>query len=262
MESSTRTGVTVDGRLIASEIDIVFDGGAYVTLTPVVLSRGAIHALGPYRCDNVRITARAVATNTPPNGAFRGFGAPQVAVRLRDANGKDRRDAGNRSARAATNQHASRRRHHCNRSAIDAERRVRRSAERGDRTIELLRQEAKRCEVVQCADWKPQLTNAEGSGLSFFFHGAGFTGSGEAKMKAQAGVEITADGRARVLSGSTEIGQGTRTIFCQIVADELGVDFEQRRGRRRGYFARARQRAYGRFADDDGRGPSRSACSS
>src|SRR5205814_2828077 len=60
---------------------------------------------------------------------------------------------------------------------------------------------------------------------SFFFHGAGFTGSGEAKMKARAGVEITAEGRARVLSGSTEIGQGTQTIFCQIVADELGVDF-------------------------------------
>ena len=73
-----RTGVTSDGRLTASEIDIVLDGGAYVTLTPVVLSRGAIHALGPYRCDNVRIAARAVATNTPPNGAFRGFGAPQV----------------------------------------------------------------------------------------------------------------------------------------------------------------------------------------
>src|SRR6185503_16191632 len=74
-----RTGVKRDGRLTASEIDFVLDGGAYVTLTPVVLSRGAIHALGPYRCDNVRITARAVATSTPPNGAFRGFGAPQVA---------------------------------------------------------------------------------------------------------------------------------------------------------------------------------------
>src|SRR4051794_40519567 len=45
-----RTGVRRDGTLTASEIDIVMDGGAYVTLTPVVLSRGAIHALGPYRC--------------------------------------------------------------------------------------------------------------------------------------------------------------------------------------------------------------------
>src|SRR5262249_4649655 len=64
-------------------------------------------------------------------------------------------------------------------------------------------------------------------GLSFFFHGAGFTGGGEAKMKAQAGVEITPEGRPRILAGSTEIGQGTRTIFCQIVADELGVGFDE-----------------------------------
>src|SRR6476659_5922468 len=54
------------------------DGRAYCTLTPGVLSRGAIHAGGPYRCPNVRIRARATRTNTPPNGAFRGFGAPQV----------------------------------------------------------------------------------------------------------------------------------------------------------------------------------------
>ena len=54
------------------------DGGAYCTLTPVVLSRGALHAGGPYRCPNVRIRGRATRTNTPPNGAFRGFGAPQA----------------------------------------------------------------------------------------------------------------------------------------------------------------------------------------
>ena len=46
-------------------------------------------------------------------------------------------------------------------------------------------------------------------------------------MKAAAGVEITAEGRARVLAGSTEIGQGTQTIFCQIVAEELGIAFDQ-----------------------------------
>ena len=43
-----------------------------------MLSRGTLHAGGPYRCENVRITGRAMATNTPPNGAFRGFGAPQT----------------------------------------------------------------------------------------------------------------------------------------------------------------------------------------
>jgi CO/xanthine dehydrogenase Mo-binding subunit len=73
-----RTGVMNDGRIVAMDVDVLLDGGAYVTLSPVVLSRGTIHAAGPYRCDNTRIHGRAVMTNTPPNGAFRGFGAPQT----------------------------------------------------------------------------------------------------------------------------------------------------------------------------------------
>jgi hypothetical protein len=62
-------------------VDVVLDGGAYATLSAVVLSRGLIHASGPYRCDNIRIRGRATMTNTPPNGAFRGFGAPQTSSR-------------------------------------------------------------------------------------------------------------------------------------------------------------------------------------
>src|SRR4026207_646531 len=73
-----RTGVTKDGKLVAMDIDFVIDGGAYCTLSPVVLSRGTIHAAGPYVCPNVRIHSRAVATNCPPHGAFRGFGAPHT----------------------------------------------------------------------------------------------------------------------------------------------------------------------------------------
>src|SRR6185295_12681811 len=72
-----RTAVTRDGRLVAMDIDFVVDGGAYATLSAVVLSRGTIHAAGPYDCPNVRVQSRAVATNAPPHGAFRGFGAPQ-----------------------------------------------------------------------------------------------------------------------------------------------------------------------------------------
>src|SRR5207245_1952358 len=75
--TSHKTAVTKDGKPLAMEIDFVIDGGAYCTLSPVVLSRGTIHATGPYFCPNVRVRARAVATSTPPHGAFRGFGAPQ-----------------------------------------------------------------------------------------------------------------------------------------------------------------------------------------
>src|SRR5262249_43872363 len=77
-----RTAVDADGRLLAMDIDFVIDGGAYCTLSPVVLSRGTLHAAGPYFCPNVRIRGRAVATNTPPHGAFRGFGAPQSIFAL------------------------------------------------------------------------------------------------------------------------------------------------------------------------------------
>src|SRR2546422_772415 len=77
-----RTAVSKDGKLLGMEIDFVIDGGAYTTLSPVVLSRGTIHAPGPYFCPNVRIRSRAVATNAPPHGAFRGFGAPQSIFAL------------------------------------------------------------------------------------------------------------------------------------------------------------------------------------
>ncbi|HZS07132.1 MAG TPA: xanthine dehydrogenase family protein molybdopterin-binding subunit [Blastocatellia bacterium] len=213
-----RTGVMNDGSLVASEIDIVLDGGAYITLTPVVLSRAAIHALGPYRCDNVRITGRAVATNTPPNGAFRGFGAPQVTfayemqmeriaaelkidpLELRRINLLRAGDT------TATGQKLT--------WSVGSEEVLNATVEKSD--YENKKKRASRSLSRE---------KRRGVGLSFFFHGAGFTGSGEARMKARAGIEITTEGRARVLSGSTEIGQGTQTIFCQIVADELGVDF-------------------------------------
>src|SRR2546426_8220111 len=72
-----KTAVSKDGKLLAMDIDFAIDGGAYCTLSPVVLSRGTIHAAGPYVCPQVRIHSKAVATNVPPHGAFRGFGAPQ-----------------------------------------------------------------------------------------------------------------------------------------------------------------------------------------
>ncbi|MGA9259464.1 MAG: xanthine dehydrogenase family protein, partial [Candidatus Sulfotelmatobacter sp.] len=72
-----RTAVSRDGKILGGEIEFTIDGGAYATLSSVVLSRGAIHAGGPYYWPSVRIRAKAVATNAPPHGAFRGFGAPQ-----------------------------------------------------------------------------------------------------------------------------------------------------------------------------------------
>jgi CO/xanthine dehydrogenase Mo-binding subunit len=66
----------------------------------------------------------------------------------------------------------------------------------------------------------------KGIGFASFMHGAGFTGSGEVFLQSVVGVEATSEGRIKVLAASTEIGQGTNTIFAQIAAETLGLDYE------------------------------------
>ncbi|MBI1872535.1 MAG: xanthine dehydrogenase family protein, partial [Acidobacteria bacterium] len=208
-----RTGVTRAGRLTALDIDVLLDGGAYVTLSPVVLSRGVIHASGPYRCDHVRIAGRAVMTNTPPNGAFRGFGAPQTQfaaeshmdlvaerlgldpVRLREINALRPGDT------TATGQRLGR---DCSARQVLREALKRTGFQRKRRAF---------------------AGSNRGIGLSLFFHGSGFTGSGEVTLRSKASLELVDDG-VRILVASTEIGQGTRTMHAQIVADTLGIPFD------------------------------------
>src|SRR5215510_11186655 len=73
-----KAGFKRDGSLVALDIELVLDGGAYPTLSSVVLSRATLHAWGPYKCDSARIRSCVVKTNSVPHGAFRGFGAPQA----------------------------------------------------------------------------------------------------------------------------------------------------------------------------------------
>src|SRR5580698_7703798 len=77
-----RTAVRKDGKILGGEIEFTIDGGAYSTLSSTVLSRGTIHAGGAYFWPNIRVRAKAIATNAPPHGAFRGFGAPQSLFAL------------------------------------------------------------------------------------------------------------------------------------------------------------------------------------
>lgn len=213
-----RTGVKRDGTLTAIDIDVVLDGGAYATLSAVVLSRGVIHAAGPYRCDHIRIRGRASMTNTPPNGAFRGFGAPQTQfaveahmdriaealaldpVRLREANALRPGDT------TATGQ----------RLGADCS------------ALQVLREAVKRTGFHKKRreyDRTRGTRGTRGIGLSLFFHGSGFTGAGEVKLASRATLELTERG-ARIRVASTEIGQGTRTMHAQIVAEALGVPYD------------------------------------
>jgi CO/xanthine dehydrogenase Mo-binding subunit len=217
-----RTAVAEDGRLLAMEIDVLLDGGAYVTLSPVVLSRACLHATGPYFCENIRVHGEARLTNSPPAGAFRGFGAPQTQFAVErhmsviaDQLGIDptelrRRNLLRDGQTMATGQ--------VFRDGTDLVGLL-------DRALDLsayaTRQERLKAENQR----HPYLR--KGVGLSMSFHGAGFTGSGETRLASEVCVAALPDGRVEVLTAQTEMGQGTETILAQIAADRLGVAIDQ-----------------------------------
>lgn len=216
-----RTGVTLDGRLVAMDVDFTIDGGAYETLSPVVLSRGTIHAAGPYSCPNVRLRTRAVATNAPPHGAFRGFGAPQSVFALE-------RHLDRVALSLGISPEDFRRRNFIREGdTLAVHQQVREKVDMSalmDRALALSDYHAKR-ERFSRENARGPLKR--GIGFASFLHGAGFTGSGEEYLASEVSAEATAEGRVRIHAASTEMGQGTNTIFSQIAAEALGLPCEQ-----------------------------------
>ena len=215
-----RTAVDKDGRILGGEIEFTIDGGAYATLSSVVLSRGTIHAGGPYYWPSVRIRAKALATNTPPHGAFRGFGAPQSLFamerhmdRIAQVVGispiEVRRRNFLKPGQTTTTQQAIREEINLNHLL--------------DRALELSGYAAKK---TRFAEENRDGMRKKGIGIAAFLHGAGFTGSGERYLNSLVGVEAGADGNVRVLVSSAEFGQGTNTVLCQIAAEALGLPYE------------------------------------
>ncbi len=214
-----RTAVSKEGKILGGEIDFTIDGGAYATLSSVVLSRGTIHAGGPYYWPHVRIRARAVATNAPPHGAFRGFGAPQSLFalerhmdRIAQAVGLSPIEVRRRNflkpGQATTTEQIVR-------EPVDLHKLL-------DRALALSDYRAKR---ERFANQNAGGMFRKGMGIATFLHGAGFTGSGERNLSSVVGVEGCADGTVRVLVSSTEFGQGTNTILSQIAAETLGLPY-------------------------------------
>jgi CO/xanthine dehydrogenase Mo-binding subunit len=214
-----RTGVDRDGRFVAQEIDVLLDGGAYVTLSPVVLSRGIIHAAGPYHCPNVLINGRAVLSNSVPYGAFRGFGAPQTLFacerhmdRIAAAIGMDpvelrRINLLKEGDTTSTGQVTS---GGTDRHAIL------------DQALKAGHYQQRKQETRAFNGTHPYLRR--GVGVSTILHGAGFTGNGEVYLNSKLDVAGLPDGRVEVLAASTEMGQGTNTVFTKIASDALKYD--------------------------------------
>ena len=217
-----RTAVTKEGKLLAAEVDFTIDGGAYATLSSVVLSRGTIHAAGPYNWPNVRVHSRAVATNHPPHGAFRGFGAPQSIFAMERHLNKVAQTVG-------VSPEELRRRNFLKPGETTSTGQV--IHERIDldalltRALTLSNYHAKK---QRFAEFNAEsATEKKGIGFATFMHGAGFTGSGEVYLASVVGAEATETGKVRVLTSNTEIGQGSLTIFSQIAANALGIDVSQ-----------------------------------
>ncbi len=215
-----RTAVSKDGLLLGGDIDFAIDGGAYATLSSTVCSRGTIHAGGPYQWPHLRVRARAVATNTPPSGAFRGFGAPQSLFAIERHMDKIARVVGlapeelrrrnflRTGHRTATGQLL--------RDPVDMEKML-------DRALEVSHYHQK---VEQFARENRGSSIKRGIGFAAFMHGSGFTGSGERYLNSLVGLKATPEGKVRVLVSSAEFGQGTNTILCQIAAEALRANYE------------------------------------
>lgn len=215
-----RTAVSKEGKILGGEIDLVIDGGAYLTLSPVVLSRATIHAGGPYYWPNVTVRAKAVATNTPPHGAFRGFGAPQSLF--------------------AIERHMDRIARTLNLSPVEIRRRnllkpgettitnqkIDEPIDLGELLDRALEHSGYHAKKERFAEENKSGASRKGLGIAAFLHGAGFTGSGERHLSSVVGVEGRADGGVRVLVSSTEFGQGTNTVLCQIASETLGLPYE------------------------------------
>ena len=209
-----------DGKVTGMDIDVKFNSGAYTTLSAVVLQRGIICSSGVYNVPNLQVRGRAMKTNTAPCGAYRGFGAPQTffAVEMMMD-------------------------HVAKKLGVDSvEFKEAHLARQGDSTSTsgkyhfpvplpaMLDQVDAACDLRRKHKEyaKPQTGRyRKGIGMSLFFHGAGFTGSGERDLiKAVCRLHKSADGRVEIMAANGEIGQGLRTTFPKIVANELGLPLD------------------------------------
>jgi CO/xanthine dehydrogenase Mo-binding subunit len=220
-----KTALDSEDIITAMEIHVTLDGGAYAGLTDVVLQRAMFAATGVYRVPNVRVTGKAFATNSVPAGAFRGFGGPQaffgIEMHMHQI-----------AIRRGRDPLAFKRRHMVEKGDATVTGGTYRQEVKLDRMTEILldltgyerNSNGKPGDEQERPEYPP--TN-RGIGFSLFFHGAGFTGSGEKKkIKARVKLERRKDGLVEILVSSVEMGQGAQTTLRKIVAEKLEIPME------------------------------------
>lgn len=212
-----KSHLDAEGRIIAREFDVKLDAGAYAGLSSVVLQRTIFSVCGVYDIPNLKVTGKAYATNNIVTGAFRGFGGPQAFF--------------------AIEMHME---HIATELGVDPlEWRRRYFLKKGDTssTSGIFYSDIKLAEIADAvnrlSDYQKKHSafgsderkdSLQGIGCSFFFHGCGFTGAGEAELlKSRVKLKKYADGTVGIFVSSTEIGQGALTALRKIVAEALGI---------------------------------------
>lgn len=213
-----RYGADREGKLLAVEVKYVINGGAYTTLSPIVLWRGTVHAAGPYDIPNVKVESVAAATNTVPPGAFRGFGQPQIAFAQESC-------LDELAAELDLDPAELRRRNLLRPGSATATGHVIRESCGLPEALD---------QVLEASGWAERRRPAPGGdgelrrglGLALGYYGVGLGAGGKKLDRAHAAIQIEADGTVRVAIGNTEMGQGARNQMAQIAADALGAPFE------------------------------------
>ena len=201
-----RTGATKDGRLVARDVRIDFNAGAYTDISPRLIKNGGYSCVGPYDIPNVRIDSYAVYTNLPPAGAYRGYGVSQTAWayeqqmdELADQLGIDPVELRRRNLLTQGQQFA---------------------------TGEVMHEahwEKLLDRTAAAIDWPeqrrilPENGRVRGKGLAVILK------STITPSTSTASVRLDADGCLQVLTSSVEMGQGAHTVLAQLAADALGV---------------------------------------
>lgn len=215
-----KTAVDKEGNILAVDVDIVLNAGAYDGLSTVVMQRSVIAAAGVYKVKGLRVRGQVRKTNTVPNGAYRGFGAPQVffamemnMLHIAKKLGKD-----------------------------PLEYKSQYWVHTGDPTstqgcfIHDIKLDEMVERIDKMSDYRSKyaLYNQQegryrrGIGMSLFLHGCGYTGSGERDfVKAVVRLAKYEDGRVEILAANTDMGQGLKTTFSKIVSNVLEIPLER-----------------------------------
>ncbi|HEY3352823.1 MAG TPA: xanthine dehydrogenase family protein molybdopterin-binding subunit [Polyangia bacterium] len=212
-----RLGADRDGRLVAAVVDITADCGAYATLSPIVLWRSTVHGTGPYVIPAVKVECTGVYTNHPPAGAFRGFGAPQVALAhegiiddLARTLGLDPLELRLRNA-----------------LHVGAELPTGAILEESAPLRETLAGARARCRWDEKRPLPPAAgPRRRGIGVACIHYGVSLGAKGWVLDASGALVQVHGDGSVSVSIGGAEIGQGAKTTMALIAAEALGCPLE------------------------------------